>query len=473
MAPFALTGKVWDSSIATTYLNGSECLYWNSGDFSAATDGISRPIQEYTTKLICDKLHLYGQRLVATCLKASMDMHTIHYNDLGEVEQLWGQLMGSPFSFLILCIINFCTTWASCEAASGTNLTYNQFVRRHRPLINGDDNLFGFPDMSYYDCWVDYCREAGLNRSPGKNYVSSEFLMVNSRPMWIERDDLGKVRLLSELFTCNSGLIRGQGRVLVDKRNWRKDERIKSIDRELLSAADQLQMTLRCADQQQRKRIFERFQWNMRKKLRASRRSWCLDRFLGGFGLPFGKASEGQRRIAACILDSHGKQYPTLSIGCNPKPVVSSITLNNDGWDYVQKDRQYLELHQREHNIFVKPHIRTELELSSALKPCDRLGSLDEMSQLVWTEGLSNYDKVMKKVFKSAIEPIAESAKFMRIRQFCNGILKWCGREDLSQWVSGFWKPTPEPVMGINSNNWVEIQQGFCDLMSLVESNSW
>jgi hypothetical protein len=90
--------------------------------------------------------------------------------------QKWGQLMGSPMSFPILCIVNAAINRHFLELTYEKDLT----LRQCPMMINGDDILMIIRrhDLKF---WEHLVSTAGLTPSLGKNYFSDKFAMINSR----------------------------------------------------------------------------------------------------------------------------------------------------------------------------------------------------------------------------------------------------------------------------------------------------
>jgi len=120
-------------------------------------------------------------------------------------QQKNGQLMGSPISFPILCIINAAITRHVMETAYRTYLPFSM-----KPLqVNGDDIAFPLPPGAY-DFWCRCVRMAGLVPSVGKNFFSREYLVINSQIFRYPLDwDRGSKALPERVPVINLGLIRG------------------------------------------------------------------------------------------------------------------------------------------------------------------------------------------------------------------------------------------------------------------------
>jgi hypothetical protein len=136
-----------------------------------------------------------------------------HTTDHGSTESSFdqknGQLMGNVVSFVILCMANYAIRHLSFELTHRTTLTVPELERISPTLINGDDILFRLVrqydgrdflrgiqrKISYlpsedvqYQIWTENCRAVGLEPSLGKNFLSDDFCMINSRLVRIKRD---------------------------------------------------------------------------------------------------------------------------------------------------------------------------------------------------------------------------------------------------------------------------------------------
>jgi hypothetical protein len=205
---FRLTGRpLMDSDLLDLIgSEGAEDGFWVSGDYSAATDSVK---MQWTMEVFeallsraecpvdyCRVLRrvIYGQEL----------LYPQGNEDLNR-RQMSGQLMGSPLSFPILCIVNLCTFWAAYEKTVGHKVSL-----RHLPvLINGDDILFHVngENSPLYREWKAYASAIGFKLSPGKNFTHREFLQINSTSYVYRKGVLTRVPFL------NVGLLIGQSKV--------------------------------------------------------------------------------------------------------------------------------------------------------------------------------------------------------------------------------------------------------------------
>jgi hypothetical protein len=179
---FALVGEPLSQS-HLNWLRGTttELLpkfeFWVSGDYSAATDGIKLEYTKSCFEAFLNAAELDG--VTRAILRSVLYEQIIVYND-SVVMQKRGQLMGSPLSFPILCMINFLTYWRSMERYLLKSINH---FEKLPVLINGDDILFGSNSV-HYELWIEELKEVGFSLSIGKNYCSPKILTVNSVLFW-------------------------------------------------------------------------------------------------------------------------------------------------------------------------------------------------------------------------------------------------------------------------------------------------
>jgi hypothetical protein len=208
------------------------------------------------------------------------------------VKQINGQPMGHPLSFPLLCAINL----ACYEEAVDQ---YCMYYENDRPvskkdkkkmlenvLVNGDDILFAGDDLLIF-LWKDVVQKVGLVPSLGKNYVSKDFCMINSK-CYIVRGD-GKIKLCPYL---NLRIIKG-----VSLKNGESAATPDMIGAELNSmfACEKMVGWLPA--------VFSRFKYPELSKV-----NWFLPCHLGGFGVDpqFANSetvvTEFQRKLAALYV---------------------------------------------------------------------------------------------------------------------------------------------------------------------------
>jgi len=101
------------------------------------------------------------------------------------VKQASGQLMGSPTSFPVLCIANMALTCAALEMVEGPG---SRPIGSSGVEVNGDDVGFVAKREAILS-WQRLTTTFGLSPSVGKNFVSREFLQLNSKMFRIESFD--------------------------------------------------------------------------------------------------------------------------------------------------------------------------------------------------------------------------------------------------------------------------------------------
>jgi hypothetical protein len=178
---------------------------YNSGDYKGATNTIHQEV----TREVCRELfedqtisRLVETNLCDTTLMYDFPLKEVRSDEIHEclqriydvggygyplqwkpackvlqccVKQRRGQLMGSKFSFPILCIINFAVNRLVYERKVGRTLGIHEVP----VLINGDDNLSLLTDSDYL-YWQEAISYAGFEMSVGKNYFARNFAFLNS-----------------------------------------------------------------------------------------------------------------------------------------------------------------------------------------------------------------------------------------------------------------------------------------------------
>jgi hypothetical protein len=293
---FALTGEPMDDGhvygLAQRYKDAGFCLSdgtlkWVSADYEAATDNIDPEWSDYVMCRIAEQVGAWGDM---SLLRRALKDHEIEirYKEYHEVvTQKWGQLMGSPISFPILCILNAAACITALEIREREKTGRYRTLPLDLVLVNGDDALL-MTDSEGYEIWKRVTSYIGLKMSVGKNYFSDEFIMLNSQQYLLQqhRDSTGKYDLdLIRIPYVNLGLLSGQKRVV------QKDDGIGRFD-----AANPLSDIATLADYQ---RELLKFHWNPRirdeltlrlillnkAKLKTMDKDWFISEELGGVGL--------------------------------------------------------------------------------------------------------------------------------------------------------------------------------------------
>jgi hypothetical protein len=168
-----------------------------SVDYSDATDGMRSWASRACANAISDCIGLsdFDREVFIKALVGHTMVYKFEKDGKKEVKiakQTNGQLMGSPVSFPILCLINAAVCrhilergmtdrWADDE---GELLT----LREAPLLVNGDDGLFVANKAYQFATWAEDALFLGLKPSPGKTYVSEHFVQMNSSTFTVESD---------------------------------------------------------------------------------------------------------------------------------------------------------------------------------------------------------------------------------------------------------------------------------------------
>lgn len=147
--------------------------FYVSGDYKAATNLISGKLSEACADEIAIQSGMPHH--IRQLFKATLTGHMVHISERQRNVQANGQLMGSPSSFPVLCIINAALTLYALELnqAKLIDMTGSPI------LINGDDVVFP-TNTKGYEIWKKVTALGGLVFSQGKNFTSRDFLIINS-----------------------------------------------------------------------------------------------------------------------------------------------------------------------------------------------------------------------------------------------------------------------------------------------------
>jgi len=157
--------------------------FFVSGDYESATDLLHPYLSEVANEAICQRLRipLEDQWVLKQCLTG----HELKYEKKGSLhKQQWGQLMGSPSSFPILCLINLAATKVAYEVyfrQIGVLKENEYCVLEELPMcVNGDDILYWSFTDDHYNIWKGVTKQCGLKFSLGKNYTHKRVAIINS-----------------------------------------------------------------------------------------------------------------------------------------------------------------------------------------------------------------------------------------------------------------------------------------------------
>lgn len=204
---------------------------WVSGDYKAATDNIK---SAYTTaafetllKHVSDwRETLSGPSIIEdetykNILRSVLYNSTISYpkdTGLDDVRQRNGQMMGSPLSFPVLCMINLLAYYEAMKEYlifCNPNLDVANLNIRSMPVkVNGDDILFR-TNPKFYSFWLKSIREVGFELSLGKNYVHPSVLTINSQCFLYKSNDITQEVSFSKIGYLNAGILTGQSKLSI------------------------------------------------------------------------------------------------------------------------------------------------------------------------------------------------------------------------------------------------------------------
>jgi hypothetical protein len=145
-----------------------------SGDYKAATDHLPSELSEYWLEGAMERTNVpFEDR------PAMLAALTRHLFEDGQVQKS-GQLMGSPVSFPVLCLVNLAVVWMTLDYSQNNRRIHD--LEEEPVLVNGDDLLFE-GDYWTYLTWKAIAAYAGLLPSIGKTLVSPRFCSINSQ-LW-------------------------------------------------------------------------------------------------------------------------------------------------------------------------------------------------------------------------------------------------------------------------------------------------
>jgi hypothetical protein len=199
-----------ESLRARTHILYPEFTFWVSGDYKGATDGLSSAVNQLAlTELFRSSgATLKEQLLIRKVLgshKISYPMSLVELGktmgiDLSPFIMTNGQLMGSPISFAVLCVVNLVCYWSALEEYLGRPVPLSECCC----LINGDDICFR-TNAEFYIIWKKWVSLTGFTLSAGKNYCSESFVTINSEA-WRETGK-DKSRKLVKVPFLNTSLL--------------------------------------------------------------------------------------------------------------------------------------------------------------------------------------------------------------------------------------------------------------------------
>lgn len=142
-----------------------------SGDYTAATDELNFNVSQIVIELLAEEFK--DDEFLSELIRWEGGSHLVSYpnwTNIDSVIQTNGQLMGSLLSFPILTILN---AFTMCKAT-------NSSLDNVTALFHGDDIAAQCTEEEILK-WKECARSIGLQLSQGKNYISSNFVSIDSQ----------------------------------------------------------------------------------------------------------------------------------------------------------------------------------------------------------------------------------------------------------------------------------------------------
>lgn len=183
-----------------------EFTHWVSGDYSAATDCLITEVTKTVFETFLEVAQppealkevlremLYEQYLWYPAEEVNendfQDCEIVHKNGKKyyRILQKNGQLMGSPTSFPVLCIVNLIGYMKAWKRHFGELPP----IAKLPVLVNGDDILFK-ANAAFYETWKREVTRLGFVPSVGKNFYSDKILTINSKLYYVKNASLSRI----------------------------------------------------------------------------------------------------------------------------------------------------------------------------------------------------------------------------------------------------------------------------------------
>jgi hypothetical protein len=154
-----------------------------SGDYKSATDLLHSDATEAAIGIVIGNMTgpmAQDTERLLLALRSLTGLTVCSDKFITEFIMVNGQLMGSLLSFIFLCLINF-AIWRHCaEQVNSVRCNGNGLGGRFdHVLVNGDDIGFA-ATVKMFKAWKLMTPLVGFLPSAGKNYFTSEFIMLNS-----------------------------------------------------------------------------------------------------------------------------------------------------------------------------------------------------------------------------------------------------------------------------------------------------
>jgi len=293
---FKLVGETVTPEFLSEAFSRSSGMF-HSLDYQSATDLLDPEISGVAVDEICDAVGMPED--IRVLFHKALTGHLVE-----DTPQVWGQLMGSIVSFIILCVVNLSVIRHSFEISEGTRVSVVEIPA----VVNGDDGLVRASNK-FSEVWESVARVAGLIPSLGKVYTHPTYANINSTSY---EYNSGEFTLIPY---PNMGLVMGLGRSGVDKVGL--DEMLNNYASPFVkSLGSRHHALIESCPESMRLQVHELFLQHNAESLKKARVPWYIPESLGGVGLkPLVVYDYGDGDI-----DSLRKSYARTSTGhrCGP-----------------------------------------------------------------------------------------------------------------------------------------------------------
>lgn len=278
-----------------------------SGDYEAATDNLVGRLSQVAANALAHVTRMppwWRWLLVST-----LTHHRVELPDGREFDQRTGQLMGSPTSFPILCVINAAICRRAMELDKGRRMS----LRSCPLIVNGDDCALRGGDR-LQALWGALSSAAGLKPSAGKVFFASDFVQINSRTFNVERPlnffGFRDVTGFSPIPFVHMGLLTGN--------NVKGHKVVTKEEQGLLLSMDPGACSMRLREDAGAlftREIEDLFVRNWKPVLDGAPKgcSWFLPKALGGLGV------HTSRPLADCCSQQQLRTAAFLMSNCSPE----------------------------------------------------------------------------------------------------------------------------------------------------------
>jgi len=240
---------------------------FHSLDYQSATDLLDPRFSGVIVDAICDTVSIPDD--IRSLFHKALTGHKVEGAD-----QVWGQLMGSIVSFIVLCVANATVVRQSLEIVNQKR--YNLWDCPM--LINGDDGLVRCKD-DFLPVWKSIAASIGLKPSVGKVYTHHEYCNINSTS-FIFNKERNRFRHAPYI---NMGLVVGNTRAGVSRKD--NKEGIFDTDLDGMTFGARHRELIRSCPYDVRLAVHELYLKYNKETLEESFVPWYVPEELGGVGL--------------------------------------------------------------------------------------------------------------------------------------------------------------------------------------------